>query len=32
MAKLTTDVNPDLAGPSQLEESEGSDDSFYELV
>ncbi|GKC27235.1 hypothetical protein Tco_1034529, partial [Tanacetum coccineum] len=31
-AKLTTDVNPDLAGPSQLEESEGSDDSFYELA
>ncbi|GKC03554.1 hypothetical protein Tco_0995164, partial [Tanacetum coccineum] len=24
-----TDVNPDLAGPSHLEESEGSDDSFY---
>ncbi|GJZ68358.1 hypothetical protein Tco_0631598 [Tanacetum coccineum] len=23
-------VNPDLAGPSQPEESEGSDDSFYE--
>ncbi|GJS43124.1 hypothetical protein Tco_0568167 [Tanacetum coccineum] len=31
-AKLATDVNPDLAGPSQLEESEGSDDSFYELA
>ncbi|GKE83066.1 hypothetical protein Tco_1553066, partial [Tanacetum coccineum] len=31
-AKLTADVNPDLAGPSQLEESEGSDDSFYELA
>ncbi|GKE72698.1 hypothetical protein Tco_1534739 [Tanacetum coccineum] len=29
-AKLATDVNPDLAGPSQLEESEGFDDSFYE--
>ncbi|GJV68771.1 hypothetical protein Tco_1484280 [Tanacetum coccineum] len=29
-AKLTADVNPNLAGPSQLEESEGSDDSFYE--
>ncbi|GJW44748.1 hypothetical protein Tco_0073547 [Tanacetum coccineum] len=24
--------NPDLASPSQLEESEGSDDSFYELA
>ncbi|GKE32512.1 hypothetical protein Tco_1451834, partial [Tanacetum coccineum] len=31
-AKLPADVNPDLAGPSQLEESEGSDDSFYELA
>ncbi|GKB64451.1 hypothetical protein Tco_0920637, partial [Tanacetum coccineum] len=31
-AKLVADVNPDLAGPSQLEESEGSDDSFYELA
>ncbi|GKD90570.1 hypothetical protein Tco_1366077, partial [Tanacetum coccineum] len=31
-AKLDADVNPDLAGPSQLEESEGSDDSFYELA
>ncbi|GJU15525.1 hypothetical protein Tco_1143491, partial [Tanacetum coccineum] len=31
-AKLTADVNPDPAGPSQLEESEGSDDSFYELA
>ncbi|GKE77812.1 hypothetical protein Tco_1543932, partial [Tanacetum coccineum] len=31
-AKLAVDVNPDLAGPSQLEESEGSDDSFYELA
>ncbi|GJR72199.1 hypothetical protein Tco_0084564, partial [Tanacetum coccineum] len=30
--KLGTDVNLDLAGPSQLEESEGSDDSFYELA
>ncbi|GKA91081.1 hypothetical protein Tco_0812951 [Tanacetum coccineum] len=30
--KLAADVNPDLAGPSQLEESEGSDDSFYELA
>ncbi|GJZ39241.1 hypothetical protein Tco_0585804, partial [Tanacetum coccineum] len=30
--KLTTDVNPDLAGPSSLKESEGSDDSFYELA
>ncbi|GJU57128.1 hypothetical protein Tco_1234894 [Tanacetum coccineum] len=29
-AKLATNVNPDMAGPSQLEESEGSDDSFYE--
>ncbi|GJY27640.1 hypothetical protein Tco_0403407 [Tanacetum coccineum] len=29
-AKLAMDVNPDMAGPSQLEESEGSDDSFYE--
>ncbi|GJR74417.1 hypothetical protein Tco_0086782 [Tanacetum coccineum] len=29
-AKLAKDVSPDLAGPSQLEESEGSDDSFYE--
>ncbi|GJR45941.1 hypothetical protein Tco_1314044 [Tanacetum coccineum] len=28
-AKLAADVNPDLAGPSLLEESEGSDDSFY---
>ncbi|GKE48903.1 hypothetical protein Tco_1480161, partial [Tanacetum coccineum] len=31
-AKLAADVNPDLAGPSQLEELEGSDDSFYELA
>ncbi|GJZ19818.1 hypothetical protein Tco_0556408 [Tanacetum coccineum] len=31
-AKLAAGVNPDLAGPSQLEESEGSDDSFYELA
>ncbi|GKC10150.1 hypothetical protein Tco_1001760 [Tanacetum coccineum] len=31
-AKLAADANPDLAGPSQLEESEGSDDSFYELA
>ncbi|GJW15525.1 hypothetical protein Tco_0019658 [Tanacetum coccineum] len=31
-AKLVADVNSDLAGPSQLEESEGSDDSFYELA
>ncbi|GJY32033.1 hypothetical protein Tco_0415528 [Tanacetum coccineum] len=31
-AKLAADVNLDLAGPSQLEESEGSDDSFYELT
>ncbi|GJV87799.1 gypsy type transposase [Tanacetum coccineum] len=31
-AKFATNVNPDLAGPSQLEESEGSDDSFYELA
>ncbi|GJZ66858.1 hypothetical protein Tco_0630098 [Tanacetum coccineum] len=31
-AKLAGDVNPDLAGPSQLKESEGSDDSFYELA
>ncbi|GJX49009.1 hypothetical protein Tco_0275854 [Tanacetum coccineum] len=31
-AKLSTDVNPDLAGPSQLEESEESDDSFYDLA
>ncbi|GJZ87108.1 hypothetical protein Tco_0658718 [Tanacetum coccineum] len=30
--KLVADVNPDLAGPSHLEESEGSDDSFYELA
>ncbi|GKD91486.1 hypothetical protein Tco_1366993, partial [Tanacetum coccineum] len=30
--KLAADVNPDLAGPFQLEESEGSDDSFYELA
>ncbi|GJX09468.1 hypothetical protein Tco_0199327 [Tanacetum coccineum] len=30
-AKFAADVNPDLAGPSKLEESEGSDDSFYEL-
>ncbi|GJU05709.1 hypothetical protein Tco_1122139 [Tanacetum coccineum] len=28
--KFATDVNPDLAGPSQPEESEGSDESFYE--
>ncbi|GKD68994.1 hypothetical protein Tco_1323084 [Tanacetum coccineum] len=27
---FTTGVNPDMAGPSQPEESEGSDDSFYE--
>ncbi|GJZ69552.1 hypothetical protein Tco_0633102 [Tanacetum coccineum] len=31
-AKFAADVNPDLVGPSQLEESEGSDDSFYELA
>ncbi|GJW31607.1 hypothetical protein Tco_0051639 [Tanacetum coccineum] len=31
-AKLVADVNPNLAGPSQLEESEGADDSFYELA
>ncbi|GKC22574.1 hypothetical protein Tco_1024724, partial [Tanacetum coccineum] len=31
-AKLVVDVNPDLDGPSQLEESEGLDDSFYELA
>ncbi|GJU66867.1 hypothetical protein Tco_1253126 [Tanacetum coccineum] len=31
-AKLAANVNPDLAGPSHLEESEGSDDSFYELA
>ncbi|GJY79935.1 hypothetical protein Tco_0492686 [Tanacetum coccineum] len=31
-AKLAMDVNPNLVGPSQLEESEGSDDSFYELA
>ncbi|GJY32252.1 hypothetical protein Tco_0415747 [Tanacetum coccineum] len=31
-AKFIADVNPDLAGPSQLEELEGSDDSFYELA
>ncbi|GJW47916.1 hypothetical protein Tco_0079562 [Tanacetum coccineum] len=31
-AKLAADVNPNLAGPSHLEESEGSDDSFYELA
>ncbi|GKE96507.1 hypothetical protein Tco_1581362, partial [Tanacetum coccineum] len=31
-AKLSADVNPDLVGPSQLEESEGSDDSFYKLA
>ncbi|GJW21728.1 hypothetical protein Tco_0032350 [Tanacetum coccineum] len=30
-AKLAADVNLDLADPSQLEESKGSDDSFYEL-
>ncbi|GKF04637.1 hypothetical protein Tco_0035305 [Tanacetum coccineum] len=30
-AKLAADVNPDLAGPSQLK-SKGSDDSFYELA
>ncbi|GKE81166.1 hypothetical protein Tco_1551166, partial [Tanacetum coccineum] len=28
--KFATNVNPDLVGPSQPEESEGSDDSFYE--
>ncbi|GKA31654.1 hypothetical protein Tco_0717959, partial [Tanacetum coccineum] len=27
---FATGVNPDLAGPSQPEESKGSDDSFYE--
>ncbi|GJU50259.1 hypothetical protein Tco_1219814 [Tanacetum coccineum] len=27
--KLAMDINPDLAGPSHPEESEGSDDSFY---
>ncbi|GJU04323.1 reverse transcriptase domain-containing protein [Tanacetum coccineum] len=31
-AKLAADVNPRLAGPSELEESKGSDDSFYELA
>ncbi|GJZ99605.1 hypothetical protein Tco_0672156 [Tanacetum coccineum] len=31
-AKLAANVNPDLAGFSQLEELEGSDDSFYELA
>ncbi|GJZ58451.1 hypothetical protein Tco_0613945, partial [Tanacetum coccineum] len=31
-AKLAADVNPDLVGPSQLEELEGSDNSFYELA
>ncbi|GKE49167.1 hypothetical protein Tco_1480425, partial [Tanacetum coccineum] len=31
-AKLAADVNLDLAGLSQLKESEGSDDSFYELA
>ncbi|GJS22174.1 putative heat shock protein 70 family protein [Tanacetum coccineum] len=31
-AKLAADVNLNLAGPSQLEESEGSDDSFCELA
>ncbi|GKE13329.1 hypothetical protein Tco_1416880, partial [Tanacetum coccineum] len=32
-AKLAADVNPDLAaGPFQLEESKGSDDSFYDLA
>ncbi|GKA07216.1 reverse transcriptase domain-containing protein, partial [Tanacetum coccineum] len=31
-AKLAAGVNTNLAGPSQLEESEGSDDSFYELA
>ncbi|GJS62228.1 hypothetical protein Tco_0657012 [Tanacetum coccineum] len=30
--KLAADVNPDLAGPSQFKESEGSDDSFYKLA
>ncbi|GKB45319.1 hypothetical protein Tco_0896072 [Tanacetum coccineum] len=29
-SKTTSDVNPNLAGPSQPEESEGSHDSFYE--
>ncbi|GJU49551.1 hypothetical protein Tco_1219106 [Tanacetum coccineum] len=29
--KVSTDVNPNLAGPSQPEKSKGSDDSFYEL-
>ncbi|GKF06513.1 hypothetical protein Tco_0037181, partial [Tanacetum coccineum] len=28
----SADVNPNLAGPSQFEESEGSDDSFYEIA
>ncbi|GKC39226.1 hypothetical protein Tco_1051610, partial [Tanacetum coccineum] len=31
-AKVATDFNPDLAGPFQLEESKGSDESFYELA
>ncbi|GKA25954.1 hypothetical protein Tco_0712063 [Tanacetum coccineum] len=31
-AKFAADVNLDLAGPSQLKESKGSDDSFYELA
>ncbi|GKE55140.1 hypothetical protein Tco_1490296, partial [Tanacetum coccineum] len=30
VTNFATDVNPDLAGPSQPEGSEGSDDSFYE--
>ncbi|GJZ68805.1 hypothetical protein Tco_0632355 [Tanacetum coccineum] len=29
-SKTASDVNPNLAGPSQPEESEGSHDSFYE--
>ncbi|GKG20651.1 hypothetical protein Tco_0380452, partial [Tanacetum coccineum] len=30
VTNFATDVNSDLAGPSQPEGSEGSDDSFYE--
>ncbi|GJY24805.1 hypothetical protein Tco_0398463 [Tanacetum coccineum] len=30
--EFATDINPDLAGPSQPAESEGSDDSFYESL
>ncbi|GKA65378.1 hypothetical protein Tco_0765085 [Tanacetum coccineum] len=32
LVKSVTDADPDLAGPSRLETSEGSDDSFYDYL